>query len=564
MWLQNSCRLLAVALLLALTPFEVLAHEGHDHDAAPPKITVPAAPRAEASSELFELVAIVSKAELTIYLDRFLNNESVTDAAITVETSQGSVEAKSATDGTYRIPAPWAALAGRYDLIFTVTYKDDVDILAVSLEVPANPDSQVPAVGSGLVGPAMARGIKERITAADPSIVIGIGIAFLTGAVIGLWLARRKKTASALVFLVAAALPFARSSLAHEGEDHSAPAVASQPNVYRDVAQRLPEGDVFLPKPVQRIFALRSIMSKSESHQRSIELPGRIIPDPNASGYVQAAIGGRLAPPAGGFPRLGTPVKQGDILAYVTAPLQAIDVSTMRQQQGDLDQQISIVERRVVRYEGLAPSGAIARVQLEEARLELQGLKDRRAALDRVRREPEALIAPVSRIVADGTPVAGQIAQPNAVIFHIVDPATLWVEALSFEALPGDANANALTASGKRLSLSHRGAGFSDRNQSVPVHFAIEGDLSGLRVGQFVTVLVASGERREGIAVPRSALVRAANGQDFIYEHVGAERFRPRPVRVEPLDGERVLVVAGLEPGKRVVSQGAELLDHVR
>jgi multidrug efflux pump subunit AcrA (membrane-fusion protein) len=236
----------------------------------------------------------------------------------------------------------------------------------------------------------------------------------------------------------------------------------------------------------------------------------------------------------------------------------------MRQQQGDLDQQISIVERRVARYENLAPSGAVARVQLDEARLELQGLKDRRAALDTVRREPEALIAPVSGVVADGAPVAGQIAQPNAVIFHIVDPGALWVEALSFEALPGGANANALTASGKRLPLTHRGSGFADRNQSVPVHFAIEGDLSGLRVGQFVTVLVATDDRREGIAIPRSALVRSANGQDFIYEHVGAERFAPRPVRVEPLDGERVLVLAGLEPGKRVVSQGAELLDHVR
>ena len=36
------------------------------------------------------------------------------------------------------------------------------------------------------------------------------------------------------------------------------------------------------------------------------------------------------------------------------------------------------------------------------------------------------------------------------------------------------------------------------------------------------------------------------------------------PVRTEPLDAERVMIAAGLEPGKRVVVQGAELLDHVR
>lgn len=60
-----------------------------------------------------------------------------------------------------------------------------------------------------------------------------------------------------------------------------------------------------------------------------------------------------------------------------------------------------------------------------------------RASLDKVRGESEALIAPVDGVIADGMPVAGQMTQPNAVVFHIVDPARLWVEALSYEALAG-------------------------------------------------------------------------------------------------------------------------------
>ena len=191
----------------------------------------------------------------------------------------------------------------------------------------------------------------------------------------------------------------------------------------------LSDGSVFVPKSTQRILAIRTVVTEPAVYRRTIELPGRIIPDPNASGFVQAAVGGRLAPPDGGFPRLGTPVKKGDVLAYVTPPMQAIDVSDMRQRQGELDQQISIVERRLARYETLAPSGAVARVQLDETKLELQGLKERRASLDKVRRETEALVAPVDGIIADGTPVAGQIAQTNAVVFHIIDPARLWIEA---------------------------------------------------------------------------------------------------------------------------------------
>ena len=148
--------------------------------------------------------------------------------------------------------------------------------------------------------------------------------------------------------------------------------------------------------------------------------------------------------------------------------------------------------------------------------------------------------------------------------FRSWSPTRLWVEALSFDTLTGDQSAIAKTSTGRILPLGYQGAGFADRNQAVPVHFRIEGDTSGLRAGQFVTVLSATPERKEGIAVPRASVVRSQNGQDLVFEHSSAERFEPRSVRVEPLDGDRVLVVSGLKPGVRIVTQGAELLDQVR
>ena len=50
-------------------------------------------------------------------------------------------------------------------------------------------------------------------------------------------------------------------------------------------------------------------------------------------------------------------------------------------------------------------------------------------------------------------------------------------------------------------------------------------------LGQFVTVLVTTNEQKQGIAIPRTGLVRGANGQDFVFEHVAAERFMRRAVR---------------------------------
>jgi RND family efflux transporter MFP subunit len=389
-----------------------------------------------------------------------------------------------------------------------------------------------------------------------------IGLGFAAGLVLGaVLLGRRRRTSSVglLVLILLSAWP----ASAHEGHEHKDEKQAgAQPTDER--AQRLSDGSISVPKSVQRIFAVRTIVSEAGRHPRSVELPGRIIPDPNASGFVQSAVGGRLSPPPGGFPRLGAPVKQGDILAYVTPPMQAIDVSDMRQRQGELDQQIAIAERRLGRQEQLAASATISRAQLEETRLELQGLRERRASLEKVRREPEPLVAPVSGVIAEGTPVAGQIVASSAVVFHIVDPVRLWVEALSFNALAGAKTASASTAAGQNFALLYRGSGLAGRSQSIPVHFAISGDTAGLRAGQFVTVLVTTDEEASGIALPRSSLVRSANGQDLVFEHIAAERFMARAVRTEPLDAERVLVAAGLSPGKRIVTQGAELLDHVR
>jgi len=545
------------ALLFLSAPVAPAAwgHEGHDHGAPPPAVSLPIAPRAEASSEQFELVAVLRDGRLALWLDRFATNEPVPDAAIEAETPAGSVAAEAQPDGTYALPAPWAAQPGKYDLIFTVATGETADVLALTLTVaPAPAPQPAPPSTRAAVVELMHR-LLGRTGGTEIALAAGAG-GFVIGMALLSLVRRQRSSVSMLAFL--AALSGAWPALAE-----TAPIAALPTPPARDMAQRLPEGGIFVPKSAQRILAIRTVLSAQAVHRRTVELPGRIIADPNASGFVQTALGGRLSPPPNGFPRLGTPVKRGEILAYVTPPLQTIDVSDMRQRQGELDQQIAIVERRLARFEQLAGSGVVPRSQLEDTRSELKGLRDRRGALDKIRREPEPLTAPVDGVIADGVPVAGQIAQPNSVVFHIVDPAKLWVEALSYDALVGTDGAT-MRLGNRTLKLAFRGAGLADRNQAIPIHFAIEGKANGIRVGQFVTVLALTTGELAGIALPRTTLVRNRNGQDVVFEHVAAERFEERLVRIEPLDGDQVLIAEGVAPGKRIVTQGAELLDQVR
>jgi cobalt-zinc-cadmium efflux system membrane fusion protein len=534
-------------LLLPLA--QSYAHDGHNHD-EPLRTSTPVAPRGEAASSDFELVAILRNAEVVVYLDRFATNEPVTNAAIEALTPAGSETAVANADGTYRLPAKWADGRDHYDLIFTVTLGETSDVFPVTIVVPA-PRSD-------------AADTKSMPVWAAAVIALVVALLAFAGGILAV--RRYPKLASAKLFAVAALFAAALFSPAqsHEGDDHSIEKARPALQGGRDVSQRLPDGGIFVPKTVQRLLAIRTAPAKSGEHAKTIELPGRIIPDANASGYVQSTLAGRLLPPPNGFPALGSRVEKGQLLAYVEPPIQAIDVSDMRQKEGEILQQIAIVARRVARFEKLVESNAVPRTQLEDARTELESLRERKAQLDKIRREPEVLLAPVSGIIAEANTVAGQLAQPNTVVFQIVDPARLWVEALSFEAIPKVERASARTHNGQTIDLLFRGSAAALRNQSIAVHFTVESNAGGVWAGQFVTVFASLPDKRRGILLPRAAVVRSANGQHVVFEHVSAERFEAREVKAEVFDAESVLVTGGLTDDKRVVVQGAELLDQVR
>ncbi|TGD65238.1 HlyD family efflux transporter periplasmic adaptor subunit [Tabrizicola sp. WMC-M-20] len=551
----RSLRLAAFIGLLSFVP--VHAHEGHVHgDEAPPP-SVQTAPRATAISEVFELVAVADGPQLTVYLDRFDTNAPVTGATIDAETPAGPVALVPDGD-IYRLDAPWTDAPGSYELLFTVATDAEIDFLTGTLTIPEPAVAATPApaplatkvMGRVQTGVASA---QDRIRRADPAL-IGIGVLGFLGGILVMALMRRRFVAASTVATVIALVLGTTAALAD---------TAPVP-VIRDVAQRLPDGRVFAPKAAQRILAIRTMAAIEDAHRRSVEMPGRVIPDPNASGFVQTALGGRLMAPPGGFPVLGSAVQPGDLMALVEPSVGPADQSAIRQTKTELDQEIALEDRRVTRLRALSQTGNVSASQLEEAELTLAGLRERRASIDTLRLEPEALRAPVTGIVSKANAFPGLIAETNTEVFHIIDPARLWVEALSFGGDPVAETATTRSADGRVISLGFIGAGFAEEGQAQPIHFRIDGDAEALAVGARVTVFAQTRSVINGIAAPREAIIRGNNGEDIVFVHVAPELFEPRSVRTEPLDGGRVIVVAGLSAGDRMVTTGAELLNQLR
>ena len=250
-----SLRTLFVATMLMAGG--AAAHEGHDHaNETKAPLQAGSTPRLEAASGPFALVALLRQDELVIYLDRFDTNAPITAATVTVETPDGSVTAEP-RDGVYRVAAAWAR-SGSHDLIFTVTAENDTEILSGTLTVAPREPEPGRTGGWSLLSPAMAQGLKEALGSGN-TVLVAI-VAFAAG-VLATVLVRRggPKHLAAIAGMLLLLAPGAAQS--HEGHDHGV--AQSTPQPAGDVAQRLADGSLFVPKPMQRILGIRTVLTQA-------------------------------------------------------------------------------------------------------------------------------------------------------------------------------------------------------------------------------------------------------------------------------------------------------------
>jgi hypothetical protein len=369
---------------------------------------------------------------------------------------------------------------------------------------------------------------------------------------------RPAATLAVLAGLLAGAAP----CRAAPGHDHDHGSAAAAPRV--DGPQRLPDGSVFLPKPAQRQLGVRTLPAEAGRLPRSFELNGTVVVDPNAAGRVQPLNAGRIEPGPRGLPSAGQAVRQGEVLAHVVTSAAPIERATQAAQLAEWRAAKSLADKRVARLKELADT--VPRKDIEAAESEARSLAERIAAVGTGLAAREALTAPVSGVVASAHVVAGQVVDARELAFEIVDPQRLHVEALAFDpALAAGIGQAALVVGGERVPLGFVGAARSLREQALPLTFRAQGRaLAGLAVGQPVRVFVQGREQVEGIVVPAASLMRNPANQTIVWVKTAPERFEPRVVTVEPLDGVNVAVTSGLRPGDRVATRGATLINQVR
>ena len=350
------------------------------------------------------------------------------------------------------------------------------------------------------------------------------------------------------------------SAWAGEGHDHGggpAPVSANGP-------QRLPDGSVFLPKPAQRQLGLRTVATAAAELPRTVELNGRVVMDPNAGGLVQALVAGRIEAGPRGLPDIGQAVRQGEVLAYVRTSVAPIERANQVALLAELKAALALAHKRLARLKDLVDT--VPRKDIEAAESEAFSLTQRIAAVGGGVDTRDALTAPVAGVISAAHVVSGQVVDARELAFEVINPKRLRIEALAFDTeLAGNVGAAVLAVGEQRVPLRFIGAARSLREQAQPLIFSAESAaLSLLAVGQPVRVFVQTKSRVQGMAVPSASLQKNAANQSIVWVKTAPERFEPRSVVVEALDGVNVAVTSGLKPGDRVATQGATLLNQVR
>lgn len=293
--------------------------------------------------------------------------------------------------------------------------------------------------------------------------------------------------------------------------------------------------------------------------------------------------------PEPGLPGPGTHVLAGQTLGHLR-PLPSVgdDWSSLAAELVTARNAATEAEHERARAERLVAAGAVpgrrlveARSTMENALTRLAAVEARAAVLNRFGDEAASgaltLVAPISGVVSMVAVTNGEPVDAERVLFRIVDLENLVVRvevpeleltrlltastggaSIQVRLRPGAVRGSAESSDDWIVAgrLLDSGTQIDPATRTAPMRYELRGVGARLRPGMSAEAQVLIGKAKQALTVPASALVDLA-GVSVVYVQLGGENFEERVVRTGAVNGELVEIVAGLEPGDRVVTAGA-------
>ncbi len=295
-------------------------------------------------------------------------------------------------------------------------------------------------------------------------------------------------------------------------------------------------------------------------------LSGAIVPERDAT--VRAQVGGSVLQT---YAEQGQRVGAGQLLAQIDATGLQDAFLSARAAVTSANSSADIAARELARSQKLLDAGAIAERDIEQARRASiaanAGLADARSRLANAQKQlgNTRIVAPISGVVSERPVSAGDVVQPGAAMFTVVDPSSMRLEA----SIPADQ----LSAVRIGVPVSFTINGYPGRTimgkvtrinptadpatRQVRIIASIPNTTGALVGGLFATGRLAS-ERRNGLIAPVSAIDLRSNIPAVM--RIRQSRVERVPVQLGLRDegAERVQITSGVQAGDTLLVGAAQ------
>lgn len=275
---------------------------------------------------------------------------------------------------------------------------------------------------------------------------------------------------------------------------------------------------------------------------------------------------------------LGEEVERGRPLAM----LDSLELAQAKSDYLAARSRLELAQKNFEREAGLREKGVSsereyleANNDLEEARIATEAAREHLSMLGLSRGEIRGLShedslalfpldAPIDGTVVDKHVVMGEVVGPEEKLFTIVDTGEIWLWLNVYEddlsrISEGDPVQVVFRAyPGERFEgrVSYSGSAVLPETRTVRVRVDVPNPEGRLRAGMFATARVSAGESHRALLVPEEA-IQEIDGEAAVFVPEGGGSFEIRPVRPGPTLRGMVVIESGLEPGERVVTEGA-------
>ena len=293
----------------------------------------------------------------------------------------------------------------------------------------------------------------------------------------------------------------------------------------------------------------------------TVEAVGRVEPPEAQLATVPARVGGRIDRLYVQF--TGETIIPGQAVAEIYSPDLVASAEEYRLALQNRDRMGSSSEKE-------ARENANDLVQASRRRLELWGVSDKQieAAGTGAAGLHVTIYAPSGGSVVERKVTRGQYVNAGDALFTVADLSTVWVKADVYEfQLPQVRSGQIVEVTSDALpdKVLHGRVDFIEpeanaQTRTIPVHVHVPNPGMRLRPGMYIRAKFISPGERDGVVVPRSAVLDTGT-RKLVYVAEADGIFEAREIQTGPPSEERYPVLAGLKPGEEVVTNGNFLID---